>query len=121
MIRAYFTARDSLEPVGHDELRARLAERSVTLIDVRPADEFEQGHVAGARNIPLPEIEAAIARLDPETEIVAYCRGPWCVLSFDAIERLRARGFKARRLADGYPEWKAAGLPVEQSEMTSTP
>lgn len=121
VIRAYFTARDSLEPVGHDELLARLAERSVTLIDVRPADEFEQGHVAGARNIPLPEIEAAIARLDPETEIVAYCRGPWCVLSFDAIERLRARGFKARRLADGYPEWKAAGLPVGQSEMTSTP
>ena len=121
VIRAYFTAHDSLEPVDHDELLARLAERSVTLIDVRPADEFEQGHVAGARNIPLPEIEAAIARLDPETEIVAYCRGPWCVLSFDAIERLRARGFKARRLADGYPEWKAAGLPVGQSEMTSTP
>ena len=120
VIRAYFTARDSLEPVSHDELMARLAERSVTLIDVRPVDEFEQGHVAGARNIPLPEIEAAIARLDPETEIVAYCRGPWCVLSFDAIERLRARGFKARRLAEGYPEWKAAGLPIGPSDMAST-
>ena len=59
--------------------------------------------------------------LDPETEIVAYCRGPWCVLSFDAIELLRARGFKARRLAEGYPEWKAAGLPIGQSEMASTP
>jgi rhodanese-related sulfurtransferase/DNA-binding HxlR family transcriptional regulator len=121
VIRAYFTARDSLEPVGHDELMTRLAEGSVTLIDVRPADEFDQGHLAGARNVPLPEIEAAVIQLDPEIEIVAYCRGPWCVLSFDAIERLRARGFKARRLADGYPEWKAAGLPVGQSEMTSTP
>jgi rhodanese-related sulfurtransferase/DNA-binding HxlR family transcriptional regulator len=121
VIRAYFTARDSLEPVGHDELMARLAEGSVTLIDVRPADEFDQGHLAGARNIPLAEIEAAVAHLSPKTEIVAYCRGPWCVLSFDAIELLRARGFKARRLAEGYPEWKAAGLPIGQSEMASTP
>ncbi len=121
VIRAYFTARDSLEPVGHDELMTRLAEGSVTLIDVRPADEFDQGHLAGARNVPLPEIEAAVTKLDPEIEIVAYCRGPWCVLSFDAIERLRARGFKARRLADGYPEWKAAGLPIGPSEMVSTP
>ncbi len=121
VIRAYFTARDSLEPVGHDELMTRLAEGSVTLIDVRPADEFDQGHLAGARNVPLPDLEVTVAQLDPETEIVAYCRGPWCVLSFDAIERLRARGFKARRLADGYPEWKAAGLPVGQSVMTSTP
>jgi rhodanese-related sulfurtransferase/DNA-binding HxlR family transcriptional regulator len=121
VIRAYFTARDNLEPVGHDELMTRLAEGSVTLIDVRPADEFEQGHLTGARNVPLLEIEAAVTQLDPIIEIVAYCRGPWCVLSFDAIERLRARGFKARRLADGYPEWKAAGLPVGQSAMTSAP
>ena len=121
VIRAYFTARDSLEPVGHDELMARLAEGSVTLIDVRPADEFHQGHLAGARNIPLAEIEAAVAHLNAETEIVAYCRGPWCVLSFDAIELLRARGFKARRLAEGYPEWKAAGLPIGRSEMASIP
>lgn len=121
VIRAYFTARDSLEPVGHDELMARLAEGSVTLIDVRPVDEFDEGHLAGARNIPLAEIDAAVAQLDPETEIVAYCRGPWCVLSFDAIERLRARGFKARRLAEGYPEWKAAGLPVGQSDVASIP
>jgi rhodanese-related sulfurtransferase len=91
------------------------------VIDVRPVDEFDEGHLAGARNIPLAEIEAAAAQLDPETEIVAYCRGPWCVLSFDAIERLRARGFKARRLAEGYPEWKAAGLPVGQSDMASIP
>ena len=121
VIRAYFTARDNLEPVGHDELMARLAEGSVTLIDVRPADEFHQGHLAGARNVPLAEIGTAVAHLNPETEIVAYCRGPWCVLSFDAIELLRARGFKARRLAEGYPEWKAAGLPIGQSGMASTP
>jgi ArsR family transcriptional regulator len=75
VIRAYFTARDSLEPVGHDELMARLAEGSVTLIDVRPADEFDQGHLAGARNIPLAQIEAAITSLNSETEIVACCHG----------------------------------------------
>jgi rhodanese-related sulfurtransferase/DNA-binding transcriptional ArsR family regulator len=121
VIRTYFTARDSLEPVSHNELMARLAEGSVTLIDVRPADEFRQGHLAGARNVPLAEIEAAVASLNRETEIVAYCRGPWCVLSFDAIERLRARGFKARRMAEGYPEWKAAGLPIGQSDMASIP
>jgi rhodanese-related sulfurtransferase/DNA-binding HxlR family transcriptional regulator len=121
VIRAYFTARDSLEPVGHDELMARLAEGSVTLIDVRPPDEFDQGHLAGARNIPFAEIETTIANLNSEIEIVAYSRGPWCVLSFDAIELLRARGFKARRLAEGYPEWKAAGLPIGQSEIASTP
>lgn len=113
VIRAFFTTRDSLEPVGRDEMMARLAEGSVMLIDVRPADEFEQGHLAGAHNFPVGEIEAAMAHLDPSVEIVAYCRGPWCVLSFEAIERLRARGFKARRLEDGYPEWKAAGLPIE--------
>ena len=121
VIRAYLAARDSLEPVSHDELMARLAEGSVTLIDVRPADEFRQGHLAGARNVPLAEIEAAVASFDPGTEIVAYCRGPWCVLSFDAIERLRARGFKARRMAEGYPEWKVAGLPIGESDTASIP
>ncbi len=96
-----------------DELVARLAEGSVTLLDVRPTDEFGRGHLAGARNVPLAELEAVMAQLDPGIEIVAYCRGPWCVLSFDAVEILRASGLAVRRLADGYPEWKAAGLPVE--------
>lgn len=113
VIRSFFAARDTLEPVDRDDILARLAEGSVTLIDVRPADEFEHGHVAGARNIPMPTFEAAIAGLDRSVEIVAYCRGAWCVLSFDAIEMLRARGFKARRMADGYPEWRAAGFPTE--------
>ena len=118
VITALFKARDTLEPVGRDEILARLADGSVMLIDVRPADEFGQGHLAGARNIPLAEIEAAVAGLDPAIEIVAYCRGPWCVLSFDAIETLRARGLRARRLADGYPEWKAAGLPTENAAVS---
>jgi rhodanese-related sulfurtransferase/DNA-binding transcriptional ArsR family regulator len=113
VIQDFYTARDSLEPVSRDELAARLAAGSVTLIDVRPADEFGQGHLPGARNVPLAQLGEAMAQLDPGTEIVAYCRGPWCVLSFDAVEILRARGFAVRRLADGYPEWKAAGLPVE--------
>jgi ArsR family transcriptional regulator len=91
---------------------ARLAEGSVSLIDVRPADEFASGHLAGAVNLPLADILGGTLDLDPSTEIVAYCRGPWCVLSFDAVAVLRNRGFKARRLADGFPEWKVAGLPV---------
>ena len=79
-----------------------------------PADEFAAGHLPGAVNIPLAELEARLAELDPAQEIVAYCRGPYCVLSFEAVAALRARGFQARRLEDGLPEWRAAGLPLEQ-------
>jgi rhodanese-related sulfurtransferase len=114
-VRDFLTARDSLEPVDREELLARLAEGSVTLIDVRPVDEFASGHLAGALNLPLADIAAGTPDLDPSTEVIAYCRGPWCVLSFDAVAVLRERGFKARRLVDGYPEWKAAGLPVERN------
>jgi ArsR family transcriptional regulator len=84
----------------------------VTVLDVRPRDEFAMGHLPGAINVPLEELEAHLAGLDPAHEIVAYCRGAYCVLSFEAVARLRARGFKARRLEDGFPEWKAAGLAV---------
>ena len=85
---------------------------TVTILDVRPDDEFALGHLPGALNIPLPELKSRLGNLDPKQEIVAYCRGPYCVLSYEAVAQLRARGFKARRLEDGLPEWRVAGLPV---------
>ena len=82
------------------------------MLDVRPEDEFRQGHVSGAVNIPLSQLERRLAELPADREIVAYCRGPWCVLSFEAVAVLRQRGYQVRRLEDGFPEWKVAGLPV---------
>ncbi|HDR9484503.1 TPA: ArsR family transcriptional regulator [Burkholderia aenigmatica] len=109
----YFHARDALEPVSRDELTARLADGLVTLLDVRPHDEFTEGHLPGALNIPLSELDARVSELPAGTEIVAYCRGPYCVFAVEAVAALRARGFDAARLEDGFPEWKAAGLAVE--------
>jgi len=111
--RTYFDERDSMEPVSREELLARTHDGLVTVLDVRPPDEFAVGHLPGAINIPLSELEKRLTELDPDHEIVAYCRGPWCVLSFEAVAALRARGFKIRRLEDGLPEWRAAGLPVQ--------
>ena len=82
----------------------------MTVLDLRPTDEFTLGHLPGALNIPLRELEKRLADLDPAREIVAYCRGPYCVLSYEAVAVLRAHGFKVRRLEDGLPEWRAAGL-----------
>ena len=113
VIRSYFDDRDSLEPVSRDELLHQLQAGTVTVLDVRPADEFALGHLPAALNIPLRELEARLAELDPSQEIVAYCRGPYCVLSYEAVAWLRERGFKVRRLEDGLPEWRAAGLPTE--------
>ena len=113
LLDGYFRERDSLEPVSHDELIKRMRSGSVTLLDVRPAEEFAAGHLPGAINIPLRELEKRLQELSPRRDIVAYCRGPYCVLSFEAVAALRGRGFAVRRLVDGYPEWKAAGRPVE--------
>jgi len=113
LVNTYLTVKDSLEPIPRDELLARVQDDLVTVIDVRPTEEYIAGHVAGATNIPLSELEKHLDQFDPEQEIVAYCRGPHCVLAFDAVAKLREKGFKARRLQDGYPEWKTAGLPVE--------
>jgi ArsR family transcriptional regulator len=112
VVRSYFHDRDGLEPVSREELLQRLRAGTVTVLDVRPGDEFALGHLPGAVNIPLPALEARLSELDPSQEIVAYCRGPYCVLSYEAVAALRARGFKVRRLEDGFPEWRAAGLPV---------
>lgn len=113
VVRSYFQNRDNLEPVSRTELMDRLKAGIVTVLDVRPADEFALGHLPGAINIPLGELEKRLADLDPKQEIVAYCRGPYCVLSYEAVSVLRARGFRVRRLEDGLPEWRAAGLPVD--------
>ncbi|MBI3707500.1 MAG: metalloregulator ArsR/SmtB family transcription factor [Proteobacteria bacterium] len=113
VVRNYFQNRDGLEPVSRAELMDRLKAGLVTVLDVRPEDEFALGHLPGALNIPLGELEKRLADLDPRHEIVAYCRGPYCVLSYEAVAVLRAHGFKVRRLEDGLPEWRAAGLPVE--------
>ena len=113
VVRSYFSNRDALQPVTRAELVGRLRDGIVTVLDVRPQDEFALGHLPGAINIPLAELERRLSAFDPGQEIVAYCRGPYCVLSYEAVAQLRARGFKVRRLEDGYPEWRAAGLPVE--------
>jgi ArsR family transcriptional regulator len=110
----YFRARDALEPVSREDLFSRMHEGLVTVLDVRPEDEFSVGHLPGALNIPLSELERRLGELPPDREVIAYCRGPYCVLSFEAVTVLRKLGFVVRRLEDGYPEWKAAGLPVER-------
>jgi ArsR family transcriptional regulator len=85
------------------------------VLDVRPAEEFAAGHLQGAINIPIDNLEGGLSRLSKRCEVVAYCRGPYCLMSFEAVLKLRKRGWKARRLQEGFPEWKAAGLPVELS------
>lgn len=112
IVRGYFLNRDGMEPVGRKELLARMKKGDVQVLDVRPEDEFALCHVRGAINIPLEQLKRRLATLDPRKEIVAYCRGPYCVLSFEAVAELRRRGFKVRRLEDGLPEWSAAGLPI---------
>lgn len=113
IVHSYFDARDDLEPVSRETLRKRLQDGSVTVLDVRPPDEFAVGHVPGAVNVPLEMLEQQLKVLDPAQEVVAYCRGTYCVLSFEAVAALRERGYTVHRLEEGFPEWRAAGLPVE--------
>lgn len=115
VVGGYFRQRDSLEPVSRTELVRRLKDGLVTVLDVRPEDEFAAGHLPHAVNIPLRELARRLREIPKSGEIIAYCRGPYCVLAFEAVALLRKRGFKVRRLEDGYPEWKAAGLPLEQT------
>ena len=117
ILRSYFHQRDDLEPVSRAELQRRMKQGLVTVLDVRPEDEFALGHLPGAHNVPLNQLKRHLAKLDRKIEIIAYCRGPYCILSFEAVSQLRRLGFKARRLEDGLPEWKAAGLPVERSNL----
>jgi rhodanese-related sulfurtransferase/DNA-binding transcriptional ArsR family regulator len=112
ILRSYFHERDAMEAISRSELLRRMKDKTVQVLDVRPEDEFALGHVPGARNVPINQLKRYLSKLDRRTEIVAYCRGRYCVMSFEAVAQLRDRGFKARRLEDGLPEWKAAGLPV---------
>lgn len=115
VVATYFKTRDALEPVSRTALLERLRAGLVSVLDVRPEDEFALGHLPEAINIPLADLEKRLNDLPRDREIVAYCRGPYCVLSFEAIALLRAHGFTVRRLEDGYPEWRASGLPVEEA------
>jgi len=114
VMHRYYTNRDSLEPVTRDELRAQLRKGSVIVLDVRPAEEFEAGHIPGAISIPTTELRRRLKEIPKGHEIVACCRGPYCVYSYDAIETLRPKGFDTRRLEGGFVEWLAAGLPIER-------
>ncbi|MGZ3602654.1 MAG: ArsR/SmtB family transcription factor [Ktedonobacterales bacterium] len=112
LVGMYLHDRQALEPLSRDDLLARLTVGETVVLDVRPALEYEHGHVAGARSIPVDELEMRLGELDPQREIVAYCRGPYCVFADEAVALLRAHGLRAYRYADGFPEWAAAGLPV---------
>jgi rhodanese-related sulfurtransferase/predicted transcriptional regulator len=113
LLRLWLAHRDDLEPVPARELLERVKKGLVTVLDVRPAEEFAAGHLPGAINVPLEKLESYLSKLPKRKEVVAYCRGPYCLMSFEAVEKLRKRGWQARRLQDGFPEWRAAGLPVE--------
>ncbi len=112
VIAGYFHRRDSLEAVTRRELLRRMKDGTVTVLDVRPPDEYAAGHLPKAINIPLRELARRLPELPKSRQIVAYCRGPYCVLVFEAVALLRDRGFRVRRLEDGFPEWKSAGLPI---------
>lgn len=113
LVNTYLTSKDSLEPLSVNDLVDRMRSGLVTVVDVRPKEEYGAGHLRGAINVPLADIEKNLSKLPRDREIIAYCRGPFCVLSFEAVARLRSEGLKARRLETGFPEWKVAGLPVE--------
>jgi ArsR family transcriptional regulator len=115
VLNSYFRERDRLEPVSRKELLRRMRAGLVTLLDPRPPEEFAAGHLPGAVNLPLSELARRLRELPQGREVVAYCRGPYCMLSYEAVAELRKRGFTAFRLEDGYPEWKAAGLPIEHA------
>lgn len=113
LARDYLDARDEMEPVAREDLLGRMRRKDVVVIDVRPLDEFEAGHIRGALSIPLEELKGRLAELPAGADIVAYCRGPFCVLAPQALEILREGGFRARRMDGGLPDWKAAGYPVK--------
>ena len=114
--RTFLEERGALEPVARDRLLERVRGGEVTVLDVRPREEFEAGHIPGALSVPLEELEWRLSELPQEREIVAYCRGPYCVLSVEAVELLKERGFTAVRMEDGVPEWRAHNWPVTTGE-----
>lgn len=114
LIQAYYTAKDSLEPVTRPELWRRVKQGEAVVLDVRASEEFMAGHIPSAVNIPITELRRRLAELPRESLIVAYCRGPYCLYSFEAVELLRKEGFTVQRLEEGLPEWRMAGFPTER-------
>jgi rhodanese-related sulfurtransferase len=114
LMSRYLRTKDSFEPVARAQLLERTRQGLVTVLDVRPPEEFAAGHLPNAINIPLKELKRRLGDLPKNQEVVAYCRGPYCILAYEAVAELRRHGFSARRLEDGLPEWKLAGLPVER-------
>ena len=112
LAKAYLGDRDGIDLVDRDELATRLERREVVVLDVRPEVEYAAGHIAGAKSVPIAELRRHLRALPKDSEVVAYCRGPYCVYADDAVRALNRKGFRARRLIDGFPEWKRAGLPV---------
>ncbi|MBU3916213.1 metalloregulator ArsR/SmtB family transcription factor [bacterium] len=113
LVKTYLTVRDELEPISASELLLKARNKEITVLDVRPSEEYEAGHLPHAINIPLADLEKNLKKLRDVKEIVAYCRGPHCVLAFEAVSRLRKNGFNAHRFEAGFPEWKRQGLPIE--------
>lgn len=116
LIRKYRDQGDEFEPVGRRDLLARVRSGEVVVLDVRPEEEYRAGHIPGALSVPLAVLDRRLRAIPRKAEIVAYCRGPFCLLADDAVRLARARGRRARRLEDGFPEWRAAGLPVETED-----
>jgi rhodanese-related sulfurtransferase/DNA-binding transcriptional ArsR family regulator len=114
LLRTWLAHRDEMEAVPAQEVLERARKGLVVVLDVRPSEEFSAGHLPGAVNIPIHELEKRLKELPKRKEVIAYCRGPYCLMSYDAVALLRRKGMKARRLEAGLPEWRAAGLPVER-------
>jgi len=114
LVKLFLDSKDNLEPVPAKELWQRVKQGLVTVLDVRPPEEYAQGHIRGAINVPVTELKKRLGHIPADQEVVAYCRGPYCLLAYEAVQVLRKKGIKARRLEDGYPEWRLRGLPVEK-------
>jgi rhodanese-related sulfurtransferase len=113
LVGTYLTDRDSLEALCAEELLAKMREEGVVVLDVRPEEEYQAGHIPGAHSVPVERLEAYLEEIPKDREVVAYCRGSYCVFSDEAVALLRSRGYRARRLQEGLPDWRAAGMPVE--------
>ncbi len=120
LISDYLSDKDNLEPISREELLKRAQKGAITVLDVRPEQEFKSGHIPNAINIQLSELKNELKQLSRKKEIVAYCRGPFCIMAFEAVGQLRSKGFKARRLEDGFPEWKLEGQAVEEGLISKT-